>query len=358
MSTLVAEEFTLTTSTQDGIPLLCTMKRYTSALGKGPRLNKPSAILLLGHGAGFPKETWEPTLEDLFALDDQQPASSGALRVREAWALDYQNHGATALVNATMLAVDPGIVTIYDYAAAFASLRTSGLLGALDPALHKVILVGHSAGSVGVTLATGHFNPPFAIPFASLILVDPPIFPRRMRGQEMEMYKLVAVMTPLRRDIWESREAAAKWMRPRPPCQTWDQRVFNAYVKHGLTSLPTPYYPEKNVGVTLTTHRSGENIAFTGERFTYHALYRLNQICADVPVHLVYGAENDMFPRVAQGAIVDVEEGRVFASIRRIEGVGHLVVQDAPLKLARTLLAILRNEPLIEEAGARTRSKL
>jgi hypothetical protein len=64
--------------------------------------------------------------------------------------------------------------------------------------------------------------------------------------------------------------------------------------KYGLQELPTPYYPDRNTGVTLTTHRSEENVAFTGVRFMGDALNRLNQICDYVPVHLIFGARNDM----------------------------------------------------------------
>ncbi|KAG6864014.1 hypothetical protein C0991_001094 [Blastosporella zonata] len=127
------------------------MKRYTRASGDAPGPKEPSVILLLGHGTGFPKETWEPTIEDLFGLDDSVAVTaSGGLRIREAWALDCQNHGEAAIVNAETLVKNPNLLNIYDYADAFASLYRSGLLGTLDPTLDKVMLVGHSAGSVGV----------------------------------------------------------------------------------------------------------------------------------------------------------------------------------------------------------------
>jgi len=45
-----------------------------------------------------------------------------------------------------------------------------------------------------------------------------------------EIYKLVQVTTPVRRDIWDSREAAIKWMKARVPWAAWDPRVFDIYV--------------------------------------------------------------------------------------------------------------------------------
>jgi hypothetical protein len=80
------------------------------------------------------------------------------------------------------------------------------------------------------TLATSFFNPPSMIPFSALILVDPPMASKAMEGRETEIYKLVEATTPLRRDIWASREAAEQWLKSRPPWGTWDQRVFDLYV--------------------------------------------------------------------------------------------------------------------------------
>ncbi|KAG6806517.1 hypothetical protein H0H93_002846, partial [Arthromyces matolae] len=97
------------------------------------------------------------------------------------------------------------------------------------------------------------------IPFAGLILIDPPIFHPSMWGKETEMYKLVLEMTPSRKDIWSSKAEAIKWMSKRPPFSSWDKRVFDVYAvrktafmtifamgyynrivqEHGLQPLPT-----------------------------------------------------------------------------------------------------------------------
>lgn len=42
------------------------------------------------------------------------------------------------------------MIAIWDYAEAFSALYTSGLLGPLDSKKHKIVLCGHSAGSVAV----------------------------------------------------------------------------------------------------------------------------------------------------------------------------------------------------------------
>jgi len=191
------------------------------------------------------------------------------------------------------------------------------------------------------TLSTSYFNPPSRIPFSRIILVDPPIWSKEKDGQDSEIYKMVEVMTPVRKDIWKSVEDASKWLKARVPWGSWGERVFDAYVKYGLRSLPTAYYPDKT-GTTLTTHRLAENIAFTGKLFSYDALNRLNQICAHVPVHLIFGDNADMFERPTQESIINPQEGRVFASVTRLEDAGHLVVQEAPTKLASAIFDILK----------------
>ncbi|KAF9478461.1 alpha/beta-hydrolase [Pholiota conissans] len=344
---LSVEKYALTTQTY-GVPLICTMKKYTRpGISKDP--NAPGVILLLGHGAGFFKETWEPTIEDLYEMDDKRP--SGSI-IREIWGLDCQNHGEACTVNEDTLSRNLGLLTIWDYADAFATLYKSGLLGTLNPKLHEVVLCGHSAGAVGVALSTSYFNPPSRVPFSKIILVDPPIWGKEKDGQDSDVYKMVSEMTPVRKDTWKSFEDASKWLKKRLPWGSWDDRVFDAYTKHGLRDLPTAFYPDKS-GTTLTTHRLAENVAFTGKRFAYDALDRLNQICAFVPVHLIYGDNNDMFDREVQDSLINEREGRVFASVSRLEDVGHLVPQQAPTQLAGAILSVLVRPSAIKAVSSK-----
>lgn len=53
------------------------------------------------------KETWEPTIEDLFTSDHGK--TRGWSLIQEAWGLDCQNHGETCTLNEDILARNPGI---------------------------------------------------------------------------------------------------------------------------------------------------------------------------------------------------------------------------------------------------------
>ncbi|KAJ3508790.1 hypothetical protein NLJ89_g5563 [Agrocybe chaxingu] len=318
------------------------MKRYTRKIGSEKGTGGAGVILLLGHGAGFSKETWEPTIEDLFKLDSGE---RGTYTIREAWALDCQNHGDGCTLNEAILCQDQSIVNIWDYGDAFATLVNSGLLRPFDRGRNPIVLCGHSAGAVGVTLATEFFNPPSRLPFSRIILIDPAMTSKAFDDKESDIYQFVKSTTPTRKDTWKSVDVAAAWLKARLPWAAWDERVFDVYVAHGLRALPTAYYPEKPSGVTLTTHRLAENIAFEGKQYASNALNRLNQICVHLPVHLIFGGKNDLFEKDAQDSLIDPKEGRVFASVTRIDGVGHLVVQEAPTQLAAAIFEVLTSGP-------------
>ena len=76
-------------------PLLITAKRYWKS--NSLHLDDPTAItLIFAHGTGFHKEQWEPTMDDLYALLDD---NKGTVNVREMWSIDAPNHGDSAILN-------------------------------------------------------------------------------------------------------------------------------------------------------------------------------------------------------------------------------------------------------------------
>lgn len=59
------------------------------------------------------KETWEPVIEELFKLDVGGKIKFGSPLIREAWALDCQNHGEAGILNAEVLARNPGLLSAF-----------------------------------------------------------------------------------------------------------------------------------------------------------------------------------------------------------------------------------------------------
>jgi hypothetical protein len=85
-----------------GFPFHITAKRYYWDELPGFDPNDPDAItLVLLHATGFHKETWEPSLERVFHLASR--SKIGDVKIREAWAIECPNHGASAQLNDSTL---------------------------------------------------------------------------------------------------------------------------------------------------------------------------------------------------------------------------------------------------------------
>ena len=80
----------------DGYPLHTTAKRYWLPEQESYSYDPSALTLILLHATSFHKETWEPSLEQLFKLSSQ---SGSVVKIREAWTLDCPNHGASSQLN-------------------------------------------------------------------------------------------------------------------------------------------------------------------------------------------------------------------------------------------------------------------
>lgn len=77
---------------------------------------------------------------------------------------------------------------------------------------------------------------------------------------------LPAMLSTRRREIWPSRQAAAEKMKASPFFQSWDPRVLDSWIEHGLREVPTELFPAEGTSdtrVTLTTSKHQELFTFT-----------------------------------------------------------------------------------------------
>ena len=123
-----------------------------------------------------------------------------------------------------------------------------------------IIGVGHSMG--GAQLANLALLHPRL--FESLILIDPVI-----QGKVSVIGNVSpAFASAKRRDIWPSRAEAAKGFKKSKFYQTWDPRVLERWIEHGLRDVPTKLYPNAKQGeVTLTTTKHQEVMTFLRPNF-------------------------------------------------------------------------------------------
>ncbi|KAG6900581.1 hypothetical protein C0993_008298 [Termitomyces sp. T159_Od127] len=116
-----------------GADLKSTAKRYTSRFG-----SRGGLTLLFTHCVGSHKEQWEPTIEQIFHLQQRKDQRD---RIREAWAFDWQSHGDAAVINARALDSRRDAVSPVEWALALETFIKSHLRG------HRIVALGHSAGT-------------------------------------------------------------------------------------------------------------------------------------------------------------------------------------------------------------------
>ncbi|KAJ3843769.1 Alpha/beta hydrolase fold-1, partial [Lentinula raphanica] len=270
------------------------------------------------------KEQWEPTIERIFLT---QASKERHHQIREAWSFDWQNHGEAALVNEEILRDRPEGVSIYIWAPAIVDFVQSSRMAG-----HRIVPLGHSAGAGAMMLTTKNF-PLSHLPYVSLVLIEPTMITREMfeahfddRIRSMEMS---VGATEVRRDVWPDREEAFRWLSRRFPFRTWDPRVVRLLVEHGLHQK----FPDSKT-VTLKCDRKQEAISYPDVDGHFEATTELARVCRTLPVHVIWGTSNDMFPDYFQDSLADATQGRIVASASRVHGAGHLVMQEKPDHLA------------------------
>ncbi|TCD67194.1 hypothetical protein EIP91_000421 [Steccherinum ochraceum] len=302
---------------------------------------RPGVSLVLLHCLGTHKETWEPVLERLFDLQAREHCKSF---IADAWSMDCPNHGQAGVLNETLLLKKPQGVgsDTYDWARGLRVLLSSGLIRG-----EFIVGVGHSAGAAVLLISTLGLSPQ-QLPFSSFIFVEPALMTQYAKKQSSfgnserhAIYQYLLRTCRTRMDVWESREAALRWLSARNPWNGWDPRILRLFVTCALRDLPTALYPDTIEGVTLACTREQEAVCYTYLQDGVDALERLAAVCASIPVHCILGDRIDFVPEDVRRATLDVRMGRTMASIHTISGAGHLVIQEKPDAVTDAMWAIL-----------------
>ncbi|OJT14650.1 hypothetical protein TRAPUB_8808 [Trametes pubescens] len=280
------------------------------------------------------KEVWFPTLKHLFDLQNED--SGRAFTVVEAWAADMPSNGRAAVLNEHLLSQFPGGISGQQAARALQVLLKSNMLKGED-----VIGIGHSAGACVMIQSTTDY-PLDKLPYSSLILVEPVVLNPEVKERITEAgspLRKIIEFASTRQDIWPNRAAAREWFAEQLPWNQWDARVLDLYIEHALRELPTAAYPDEREGVTPSTTRAAEIAAYQHYEDALEAFQILRDLCAAIPVHSVVGSIQDRIPAEVHA----LAEPKV-KSVRRVEGVGHHVVQRDPRGLAEAIWSILGEE--------------
>ncbi|KII85654.1 hypothetical protein PLICRDRAFT_115758 [Plicaturopsis crispa FD-325 SS-3] len=299
------------------------------------RRTSTGLTLVLVHGVGTHKETWEPTLQSLLAR------ASGD--IEEVWALDCVQHGDSALVNDANLG---DIFDLGDYSRDVTNFllyhlpekstadapvnlprlpeRTAAQRRLAGFTQRKVIGVAHSIGSVSFVYSA-HAFPKL---FDSLVLIDPMIMPEYVRY--LDAHRKFEAMCLRRQWLWETREQAERAVATGGYYQAWSNSGRAVFNKFAL--IDTPEGQTK-----LKAHPWHEVTMLLERRAVYETWELLAHIPPTVPIHWIWGATSTRSGGSVAQAQTSWRRGAVDSN-DALPGVGHMVPQEAPEGLGERLL--------------------
>lgn len=302
-------------------PLQMTCKRYRS-----PSCSQDGLTLLFTHCVGSHKEQWEPTIECLFALQDEN-LKAPFQRVREAWSCDWPSHGEAALLNAEVLESRGQYISAFEWIPPIIALLKSPLLQG-----HRIVGIGHSAGANSITIPMKAF-PEQSPPYVSLILVEPTSISLERYFREVEVHELKTQQrteaTSSRRDTWVSRSEAYSWLQKRFPWKLWENRVLRTYVDHGMCL--------NGALVSLKCPKKVEARTYPDVEPLWAATSILGQYRSRIPIHMIFGTRNDFVSRSHQDDLCRITADGYQRKVIRISDAGHLIVQEKPVEVARAI---------------------
>ncbi|GAA5996681.1 uncharacterized protein JCM10292_003132 [Rhodotorula paludigena] len=337
-----------------------------------PPRREGALSLVMSHGNGMHKETWEPVLDAL--LSDLEGSS---VEVAEAWALDCVCSGDSALLNEEVVGrgsnwldysrdllnflvsyIDSPSLGRSDAVAAPLILRPSTLDPALlsldsrsePPAGHSlarhrtfrrktIVGVGHSFGAS--TLALAATAMPFV--FSSLWIFDPWILPRAYNLSIVDgrFFKSVA----MRKDSWTSRKEACETLTQKGFFKVWDRRIVELFLRHGLRDLP-----DGRVGLR-TTAKTEALVYANPFGWQGHTLFtRLRRLDPSLPIRYVVPSRGQSI--VDDELLDEALDLLPWLDVQRLSKASHLLPQIQPDR-AGTLVGEWLKETYGREAAAR-----
>lgn len=204
---------------------------------------KPGDVtLIMAHGVGSSKESYEPFFDELLHC---------GLPIRAVWAADIAHHGASYILNGDIIGDEPhwsdssrDLLQMVNY---FQTEMPPPIVG-----------MGQSWGCAVIAMMSV-FHPRL---FNAIISMEP-IFMTgyRLKKRKEDIHELpdkwhYSALMAKRRDVWPSREEARNLIAANPYHAAFDPRVFERIIKYDLRDLSSESGSTK--AVTLTTPKSME----------------------------------------------------------------------------------------------------
>ncbi|CAB4415275.1 unnamed protein product [Rhizophagus irregularis] len=283
--------------------------------------------MVFAHATGFHKEIWEPVIKLL--LDQKQ------LNIDKILALDYYNHGDSAILNEKIL---PDSLRWWDHG--YDISQVIDYFKIKKP----VVGVGHSIG--GASMVMTELIKPGT--FSCIVCVDPVLSPRFTIYPAFNLDSILK-----RRDIWPDRKVAKTSFLKHQMFQSWDPEVLDIHIKYGLRET-------SDGQITLKCPKLQEYYTFADNNLVnpsysaIEAFYRLHEI--KCPILFLTGESSNL--ELEWGSLIKTRTQR--GEWCEIFGCGHLVTMENPKQVAYAIeiftfkhLVVLKDHPIIPNNPSR-----
>ncbi|OCH88043.1 hypothetical protein OBBRIDRAFT_735198 [Obba rivulosa] len=316
------------------------------------------SALEIVHSSWADKEVWEPVIQVLLGLPvtEKSSARQNVPVIREAWSLEWQNHGESAIVNHSILTNGHSCLSLREWEAA---VRHFAIMKSQQG--HQLVGIGHSVGACTMVSdrmkhyslrSTMSLPPGVPVPYSAMIFVEDSLSTRAAWDMPGDPFRrnldAARNASGTRRGTWTDRQQAYDFLSRDKLYVAWDKRISDLFLCYCLRdTLPSE---RGHPGVTLACSRTWEKAWYCEDEYELllEAADHLVTIDPALDIHCVYGDREDFIPQSAHDSILSV---RRMASVQRIPNAGHAVVQENPDEVAFCLKRILQNmaakQPLI-----------
>ena len=223
--------------------LRLAVKQYAPKTAPASKIG--DVTLIMAHGIGSSKESYEPFFDELLNF---------GLRIRAVWAMDVAHHGASYLLNESVIGDEP-----HWFDSSRDLMQVINFFQEQMPP--PLVAMGQSWGAV--TIAGSSLMHPRL--FAGIVLLEPtfatsPVIRAKDRADKGIDRSHRAVAMVKRQDVWPSLDSARERLRASPYYGAFDPRVFERVMKNDFrpaSAATCAKFGSPNA-VTLVTPKSME----------------------------------------------------------------------------------------------------
>ncbi|EMD00149.1 hypothetical protein BAUCODRAFT_21800 [Baudoinia panamericana UAMH 10762] len=224
---------------RDDTSLMLSVKRYTPVYDTQSQGKRLRTVTILGaHGVGFVKELYEPLWAELVPRLDAQ-----GVRVKGIWIADMSHFGMSGVRNEDVLGDQPSWM---DYPRDLLCIINHFR----DEMTAPIVGIGHSTGATSL-IALALFHPRL---LTHLVMIEP------IMGEVLLPTKFLAYRTINNPDSWPSIEIAKAYFKRTTPWKSWDPRVLDRWMAHGVRAVRKA--GSESTEVRLSTCKHQEAITY------------------------------------------------------------------------------------------------